>query len=311
MARLGPSCRAGGDSVGISPSSGESAWSGWGGSETAELPLGRKGMTVKSILGYGVAGTVLLATLNMALAAELDVASAQATLVHETDDAHHREPCPPWKGWPQLSRLRVLEEGAVWLVSHCTNPSLTAPANLKTTTISASQVQLNWTASTGGTGIEYEVWRTVNGVLSFLATATTNSYTDSVSAGAVHVYKVRAKDVAGRISGFSNSDHSLVVVFADDPLVRGSTDVKATHFNELRTAANQLRVAAGLGNQSWGEAIAAGGFVRASHITELRSALAPALSALGSSAPTYTDPNLAVGDVIKLEHIEELRNAIK
>jgi hypothetical protein len=43
----------------------------------------------------------------------------------------------------------------------------------------------------------------------------------------------------------------------------------------------------------------------------LRSALTPALTALGFPAPTFTDPTLVVGGVMKAAHVQELRNAVK
>ncbi len=96
--------------------------------------------------------------------------------------------------------------------------------------------------------------------------------------------------------------------FSDDPLVVGTTAVKAAHFTELRTAIDQARVHAGLSAASWGEPITAGvTTIKASHVTELRTRLDEARTALGLSTGGYTDPGLANGYDIKATHISQLR----
>lgn len=101
------------------------------------------------------------------------------------------------------------------------------------------------------------------------------------------------------------------VTFTDDPLVAGATRVKALHVTELRTAINTKRTQAGLGAFAWSAAPASGGPILATQVAELRTALTPALAALGTTA-SYTDPTLTV-DVtrIKAVHIQELRNYVK
>lgn len=93
------------------------------------------------------------------------------------------------------------------------------------------------------------------------------------------------------------------VTFTDDPLVAGTTVVKALHINELRTAINAKRVSAGLTATTWAATVSAGGTISAAHVTEMRNALTPALV----PAPTYTDGSLT-GVAVKAVHIQELRN---
>jgi RHS repeat-associated protein len=95
--------------------------------------------------------------------------------------------------------------------------------------------------------------------------------------------------------------------FSDDPLVVGTTIIKATHLSELRTAVNQARTHAGLAAASWAESVSAGVTIKASHITELRVRLDEARTALGLAAASYTDPDLTTGYTIKAAHIQELR----
>lgn len=92
------------------------------------------------------------------------------------------------------------------------------------------------------------------------------------------------------------------ISFTDDPLVAGTTVVKALHVNELRTAINARRATAGLAPATWATTIATGGTISAAHIDEMRSALTPALPA----APAYTDLALT-GIAVKAIHIQELR----
>ena len=102
--------------------------------------------------------------------------------------------------------------------------------------------------------------------------------------------------------------------FTDDPLVAGSTKIKAVHITELRDAINQLRTRAGLSAATWTDAQLTAGStaITAVHITEMRARLDEARTALGLSNPTYTDPTLTVGSTsIKAIHLQELRDRIR
>jgi hypothetical protein len=99
-------------------------------------------------------------------------------------------------------------------------------------------------------------------------------------------------------------------VFTDDPLVVGVTLVKATHLSELRTAVNQARARAGKSPAAWTDDPAQANVtaIKAVHLTELRTQLDDARSALGLGPASYTDPTLTVGTTtVKAVHIEELR----
>jgi hypothetical protein len=99
--------------------------------------------------------------------------------------------------------------------------------------------------------------------------------------------------------------------FTDDPLVSGVTFVKAVHVTELRTRVNTLRTGCGLEPFTFTDASLTGVVIRAIHITQLRDALNAAYIACGMEAPSYIDPTLAAGSTpIKALHITELRNAV-
>jgi hypothetical protein len=105
---------------------------------------------------------------------------------------------------------------------------------------------------------------------------------------------------------------SVASGFSDDPLVPGSTPVKAVHITELRARIDALRTESGLGSFAWTDPalISGGTVVRAVHVLQLRMALSDVYAAAGRSLPAYTDPGLAAGSTIRSAHISELRDAV-
>src|SRR3989441_9503893 len=86
----------------------------------------------------------------------------------------------------------------------------TAPSNLTATTVSSSQINLAWTASTDNVGVTgYLVERCQNaGCTSFtqITTATGTTYNDTaLSDSTTYSYHVRATDAAGNQSSNSNT----------------------------------------------------------------------------------------------------------
>ncbi len=79
----------------------------------------------------------------------------------------------------------------------------TVPSGLKATSVSTSQINLTWTASTDNIGVtSYNVYR--NGTQ--IATATTTSYSNTgLAASTSYTYTVSASDAAGNASGQSVS----------------------------------------------------------------------------------------------------------
>jgi hypothetical protein len=102
--------------------------------------------------------------------------------------------------------------------------------------------------------------------------------------------------------------------FTDDPLIPGSSLIKAIHVIELRTMTNARRTARGLPPVQWADPMLtpSASAIKGAHISEIRAALVPVYQAGGLSPPAFTDPVLDVGSIpIKAVHIAELRAAIR
>ncbi len=186
------------------------------------------------------------------------------------------------------------------------------PAALAATAASASQVNLTWNPSAGA--VQYEVQRMSAGsAYATIATPGSASHADmTVSAGATYVYRVRAIDSASRPSPYSVPDAATTIFFTDDPLVAGATTVKAVHINELRSAVNAMRSAAGLATSTFTNSVSAGVVVRAIDLMELRTAVDQARSTLGLPAVTYTDATAVAGStIVKAVHLQQLRVALQ
>jgi len=99
--------------------------------------------------------------------------------------------------------------------------------------------------------------------------------------------------------------------FSDNPLVAGTTVVKAAHITELRTAIAAARARNGLPAVTWTDSTLGGITVKAIHITELRAAVNAVYTRLSRTVPTYTDPTIVAGQTTsKTAHVQELRNAV-
>jgi fibronectin type 3 domain-containing protein len=170
-------------------------------------------------------------------------------------------------------------------------------------------VSVTWTAALGATS--YDVFRKAPGQsFAFLVNTGAASYSDNaVSADTSYLYKVQAKNGSGNSSD-SNIDLATTTVFTDDPIVPGSTIVRAEHLLQLRTAVNAVRALAGLTAATFANEVQPGTLVHAIDITELRSALDPARSALSLPALAYTN-SAAAGTVINAVDFMEIRNGMR
>jgi fibronectin type 3 domain-containing protein len=86
----------------------------------------------------------------------------------------------------------------------------TAPANLSASAVSATQVNLTWTAATDNVAVTSYLIERCQGAgcttFSQIATTTATTFTDSdVTAGNTYVYRVRAADAANNLGPYSNT----------------------------------------------------------------------------------------------------------
>jgi len=120
-----------------------------------------------------------------------------------------------------------------------------------------------------------------------------------------YLYKVRATGGGGQ-SGFSPVDSVTNLVFTDASLI--GVFVKAQHITQLRTVVSAMRAAAELPPVNFTDGMTAGVTIKAVHVTELRSALNAARTAIGLSGMAYTDPTITPGSTfIKAAHVLEVR----
>jgi hypothetical protein len=101
--------------------------------------------------------------------------------------------------------------------------------------------------------------------------------------------------------------------FTDDPLIPGSTPVKASHITELRSRIDAQRIRFGLAGFPWTDgALGSGAIVKAVHVLDLREALVEAYEgAARYDLPEFTDASLvATSTPIRAVHLKELRDAV-
>ena len=184
-----------------------------------------------------------------------------------------------------------------------------APENVTAAATSSSEVHVTWSPSAIATS--YQVYRRAPGeAFGLIGTTTDPSFSDvAVAAGRAYVYRVRAVGLAAA-SEDSTSDLVTTILFIDDPLVPGTTLLKAVHLMQLRTAVLAVRELAGLLPVTFTDDAVPGLIVRGFHITELRNALGDALIALSLPAGSYSEP-ITPGIVIKAAHFQEIRTRVK
>jgi chitodextrinase len=188
-----------------------------------------------------------------------------------------------------------------------------SPLNLVAAATSTTQVYLQWTQAASGAPDHYGIWRR-NGSGSYtkIDTTSSTSYSNSsLTANTAYLYKVSAENSSNVVTGWSNVDLATTILFTDDTITTGVTEMKAAHVTELRTAVNAVRALAGLSAASWTNSSLTNATIYAVDVSELRTKLGEALPILALTTPSYTDTSLVTGTTIKKAHIEELRNRVK
>ena len=188
--------------------------------------------------------------------------------------------------------------------------ALAAPTSLLATATSTTSVNVNWNTVGGATG--YEVLRSTDGTIFTTAgTPAAPPFTDSGrTANTSYLYKVRATGPGGP-SPDSNLDAATTTIFTDDPLVVGSTVIKAVHLTEIRNAVNAMRTLAGIGTVSFTDPSPTGVNVKVVHITEIRTALNAARVDLALSSLSFTNTLTAGVTPVRAIDFTELRNGVK
>ena len=192
---------------------------------------------------------------------------------------------------------------------------LVAPASLVASTVSSLHVSISWSVSPNAH--HYQVERASNFGSTFTVlnsnVAGTSFNDNSVTAVNAYLYRVKAADAAGNLSGPSNVDLATAITFDDDPFPAplAQTVAKAQHLVQLRQAVNAARAAANLSAATWTQNPVQQNvsLIKANDVQELRTALDQALSVFGLATGGYTDSPLA--GVIKKIHIQELRDRVK
>jgi hypothetical protein len=231
---------------------------------------------------------------------------------------------------PQLSKEYVYTGGKLIATEEPRLSSiLSAPSSLIATGISTPQVNLTWTAVTGGTVDHYQVERmdSLSSGYSLIAPSVTSaSYTDTnVSANKAYLYRVRAFDSSNNYTNYTSPDLATTVTFDNDPLVsyaedpNNTTVIRAVHFTQLRDAINAVRrlVDPNAADFLWTTTNntpppQVGGQIYRSYLMDLRTNLDGALSALSLPAVNYQHQTITqqVSPVYKID-IKELRDAVK
>ena len=157
---------------------------------------------------------------------------------------------------------------------------------------------------------QYVIERSSNrGAFVVIATVAGNvtSVNDAATAATVYFYRVHAID-AGRNAGATSMPAvATTIVFNADP----SGIIRASHFTDLRSAIDVFRASAGLGAFQYTHTVAPGRPVRAIDVTEMRTAVQQARSTYGLPSYAFTDSPISIGvTTIKAAHLRELQQAI-
>lgn len=189
-------------------------------------------------------------------------------------------------------------------VQQVVKAALPAPANVVATAVSTTQVAVAWSPSAGAT--QYEVRRKApGGDYALVGTVPSTNFNDLTALpGQTYLYVVRA--IGSETSSVDSArDAATTVLFTDNPNVSG-TRIKRVHLDELRTAVNAFRAAAGLAAATFTEPSPL--VAKKVHLEELRAKLAEARAALAMPALTLTDvPPLRIKGV----QVQELRTAVQ
>lgn len=190
----------------------------------------------------------------------------------------------------------------------------TAPGNFSAHIAAGHTVQLSWRPSTDDRQLRHYVVQRRSHIANpwtALTPTTATTYSASIEASSAAHYRVVAVDMYGNEA---TSVTRAVVDLADAP-VTPSTTIAGVHVKTLREAVRKLQASAGLVSTFTdpNDDALAGLRVKAVHLSELRSFLTQALSAIGVPPfPSFTDPQIVPGStIVRAVHFEELRERMR
>ena len=166
---------------------------------------------------------------------------------------------------------------------------------------------LTWPSVSGATS--YEVYVSSGNDFTQAGTSATSSFThNGLTASTTYLYKVRAVNAAGK-SDFTPVDPATTVVFTDGDLTNAF--VKAAHMTELRTAANAFRAAAGMPAYNFIDPTLTIGVttIKAIHLIDIRAAIDSARDALGLPLSENNYPY--AGAPIRRVDVNSLRESVQ
>jgi len=196
----------------------------------------------------------------------------------------------------------------LWTADVSSVPTL-APSGLNALASGTAAVNLSWTGVSGATS--YQILRSNDGgAFAPVGTSGTTSYPDNaVVGGKTYLYQVKAL-VNSTLTNPSNTDLATTIVFTDDNTLPGKT-ISATYLQEIRTATNAVRAAAGLGALSFSNPAVSGSPIQANDITALRSGLIAAYNQIQLTPPSFAETLVVGSTTVKGSHWQEIRNAVK
>lgn len=176
-------------------------------------------------------------------------------------------------------------------------------------TVRNGVADVQWTPLTGVA--RYDLYRrsTFDGSWELVTNTTRARINANITAGTTREWSVIPRSTNNNNAGArSATDLATNVTFTDDPAAV-ATRIRAVQLNELRTAVNALRTFARLPAFTFTDSLSTGFAVKALHITQLRTALAEARSAIGK--PVTFGESVAAGTRSKATHLEEIRNGVR
>jgi hypothetical protein len=179
------------------------------------------------------------------------------------------------------------------------------------TAYSGGGVFLSWPPAADATG--YVLYMLISNGWGWrgLATVSGDSVTGGLPlpAGTTRAYAVAVRRANGTTGPIGPPDLATSISFTNKPVVPGML-IRATDITELRTAVNSVRAFAGLSAFSFTDTTLMGAGIRALHLTELRDALTQARNAVGM--PMAFSPQApVVGGPVLSSHVEEIRAGVQ